>query len=626
MLRCTPPFRRLQLLARQGAWWQVLAELQEWPSRGCTPDVVALSVGITACARAAKWQDAIGLVSAMSKMGVRPNTVAYNSMLAACSTGQAWEMALGCLQHMTHLGLADVISLNSVLHGLAGGLQWLRALHLLQDAAAELSPSKLDAFTFNAAMNACRLQWVQSLALLQVMLQARLLPDVVTCSSLVSSCTSCSHWARALTVYYDILQVLPEGRYSLKLGPSGVVSAVSRNLMIQASTLCGQLNGKLPSAVAKFALGILVLTPLILLVPLAAIELLAYGLLLIVLAAAVSALTWWPPAPASTEKVKIMRAPGSLAGRLRSARAGGEHRRMAAVLREDSDELEAEELAEEVGSIVGAFVATRTDNELREEFNNLEEWYRQMGPEEGPFPVPYWEVVVRVLWRGYIYDYMNQRPRSIVDLGREDAGVVTYRNQATFVSAGLTFAEAFERTGRTFTITCTPTCGGPLLLLNRHTAPNMLIASAVCASSSMPMLVQAVRLLEKGPDGSVRPWPGVASLVRDGTMMADSPCHELAEMLNMRWSIVSQVNPHAVPLSLPLLLAGRLRRSSSAWASASMAAAEPLLRRHSGQQPGEDYFGDVPLLHGAEVFLPAEPSCTSCFTRLGRKAFWHQAL
>eukprot|EP00439_Symbiodinium_sp_Y106_P030012 s1836_g3.t1 len=166
-------------------------------------------------------------------------------------------------------------------------------------------------------------------------------------------------------------------------------------------------------------------------------------------------------------------------------------------------------------------------------------------------------------------------------------------------------------------------CGGPLLLLNRHTAPNMFIASAVCASSSMPMLVQAVRLLEKGPDGSVRPWPGVTSLVRDGTMMADSPCHELAEMLNMRWSIVSQVNPHVVPLSLPHLLAGRLRHSSSAWASASMAAAEPLLRRliwaslrtfqsWTGLPPRggwiynlffQDYFGDVNIVHDEMRFM-----------------------
>ena len=31
----------------------------------------------------------------------------------------------------------------------------------------------------------------------------------------------------------------------------------------------------------------------------------------------------------------------------------------------------------------------------------LQEWYRQMGPVQGPFPVQYWEVVVRVLWRGW---------------------------------------------------------------------------------------------------------------------------------------------------------------------------------------------------------------------------------
>ncbi|CAE7222088.1 unnamed protein product [Symbiodinium natans] len=447
--------------------------------------------------------------------------------------------------------------------------------------------------------------------------------------------------------------------------------------MIQASTLLSQQHGRLFSAAAKFAFGILVLVPLVLL------ELLAYGLLFFILTLAISVLAWWQPQPAASgEKVKMMKvaAPRSLSGRLRAARAAGDSRRMAAVLREaltpdlcgilheDADAAEAEELTEEVcktlqtiscsstslqavkamhasfgqsclylsgggmlgmyhigtvrqllddgllpdhlcgtsvGSIVGAFVATRTDQELREELNTLEEWYRQMGPEEGPFPVPYWEVVVRVLWRGYIYDYMNQ-----------------YRNQASFVSMGLTFAEAFERTGRTFTITCTPTCGGPLLLLNRHTAPNVLIASAVCASSSMPMLVQAVRLLEKAPDGTARPWPGVTALVRDGTMMADSPCHELAAMLNTRWSIVSQVNPHVVPLSMPFLLANRLRRCcSSAWAR--VGDAEPSLRRciwttlrmfqsWTGlpRQGGwiynllfQDYFGDVNIVHDEMRFM-----------------------
>mmetsp|Transcript_66414 Transcript_66414/g.156397 ORF Transcript_66414/g.156397 Transcript_66414/m.156397 type:complete len:513 (+) Transcript_66414:38-1576(+) len=444
--------------------------------------------------------------------------------------------------------------------------------------------------------------------------------------------------------------------------------------MIQALTVLSKLNGTFLPAAAKLVLAPLVLVPLVLL------ELLIYFAVAVVSLVVLAA---GSPCVASSEKVKIAEPLVScgLSKRLRAARASGDRRSMAQALREaltpdlagtlqeDAEETEAEELSEEVcktlqslsaagatatkvvdtlresfgesclflsgggmlgmyhlgtvrqlfedgllpdhicgtsvGSIVGAFVATRTDNELREEFSNFKEWFRQMGPDEGPFPVPYWEVVVRVLWRGYIYDYMNQ-----------------YRNQATFVSAGLTFAEAYERTGRTFTITCTRTCGGPLLLLNRHTAPDVLIASAICASSSMPMLVQAVRLLEKTADG-VRAWPGAPSLLRDGTMMADSPCHEMAEMFNTRWSIISQVNPHVVPLSLPFLLAKRLRRNGSGVWARTLAATETLLRRciwttlHAVQSwtglprrggwisnlMFQDYFGNVNIIHDEMRFM-----------------------
>ncbi|CAJ1410596.1 unnamed protein product [Effrenium voratum] len=258
-----------------------------------------------------------------------------------------------------------------------------------------------------------------------------------------------------------------------------------------------------------------------------------------------------------------------------------------------------------VGSIIGAFAATRTDEEMRRDLYGLEEWFRQMGPVAGPFPVQYWEVVVRVLWRGYIYDYMNQ-----------------YRNQATFVSMGLTFAEAYARTGRTLTITCASSTGGPVVLLNRHTAPNVMIASAICASSSMPMLVEAVRLLEKAPDGSLQPWEGATDLMRDGTMMADSPCRELEEMLNVRWSLVSQVNPHVVPLLLPRILAERASQlpgvfarsltNLERWTRRSIWATLHAFQNWTGlprqgcwisQLLFQDYFGDVNVVHSEMRFV-----------------------
>lgn len=199
-----------------------------------------------------------------------------------------------------------------------------------------------------------------------------------------------------------------------------------------------------------------------------------------------------------------------------------------------------------VGSIVGAYIATRTDAELRANLARADDWYYQMGPEEGPFPHFWGTVVLRVLRQGFIYDYQHH-----------------YDHQATFVSNGLTFAEAYARTGRTFTITCAPAGGGALVLLNRHTAPRVLIASAVCASSAMPMLVEAVGLLERLPDGTVQRWRG-GGLMRDGTMAADTPKDELKEMLNVRFSLVSQVNPHVILNSIPLYTAQCLRKEAAA--------------------------------------------------------------
>lgn len=188
-----------------------------------------------------------------------------------------------------------------------------------------------------------------------------------------------------------------------------------------------------------------------------------------------------------------------------------------------------------VGAILASFVATHTDEELRKELTRPETLFRILGPQQGPFLLSYWRCAWNFARQGFMFDHRD------------------FEHQCQVVSRSLTFAEAFARTGRTLTITCTPAEGGPVLLLNRHTAPRVLIASAICASCAMPFLVEAVPLFERSPDGSVRPWSArpVGSKFRDGTLSADVPRAQLQEQLNVQFATVSQVNPHVVPFAWP---------------------------------------------------------------------------
>ena len=69
--------------------------------------------------------------------------------------------------------------------------------------------------------------------------------------------------------------------------------------------------------------------------------------------------------------------------------------------------------------------------------------------------------------------------------------------------------QAYGHSGRTLNITCTPLKsrgnGAPPLMLNHIDTPHIDIASAVTASACVPGLIEPVVLLERGPDGALRP-------------------------------------------------------------------------------------------------------------------------
>mmetsp|Transcript_84436 Transcript_84436/g.126583 ORF Transcript_84436/g.126583 Transcript_84436/m.126583 type:complete len:302 (+) Transcript_84436:1-906(+) len=110
----------------------------------------------------------------------------------------------------------------------------------------------------------------------------------------------------------------------------------------------------------------------------------------------------------------------------------------------------------------------------------------------------------------------------------------------------MTFEEAYKKTGRVFCITLASTTKkAPPVLMNHVTAPHVVIASAVVASASVPGFVEPARLLVKDPDGVVR--SAGEETYFDGSIETDIPVNGLAEMLNCRFFVACQCNPHVVP-------------------------------------------------------------------------------
>ncbi|KAF3777913.1 Triacylglycerol lipase [Nymphaea thermarum] len=190
-----------------------------------------------------------------------------------------------------------------------------------------------------------------------------------------------------------------------------------------------------------------------------------------------------------------------------------------------------------VGSIVAAIVGTRTWPELqtffRDSWHSLK-FFDQLG---GVFTV-----VRRVMTHGALHE-IRQLQRML-----------------RHITSNLTFQEAYDMTGRILGVTvCSPRRHEPPRCLNYLTSPNVVIWSAVTASCAFPGLFEAQELMAKDLNGELVPYhrpvldgPEAAASEqrrwRDGSLESDLPIVHLKELFNVNHFIVSQANPHIVPL------------------------------------------------------------------------------
>lgn len=112
-----------------------------------------------------------------------------------------------------------------------------------------------------------------------------------------------------------------------------------------------------------------------------------------------------------------------------------------------------------------------------------------------------------------------------------------------------TFQEAYDRTGFILNVTVTGyTDHENNVLLNYLSAPNVLIWSAVAASCAVPQLFSPVELVCKNEHGVMVPYNCGHAKYVDGSISLDLPMKRLSELFNVNNFIVSQTNPHVLPL------------------------------------------------------------------------------
>lgn len=144
----------------------------------------------------------------------------------------------------------------------------------------------------------------------------------------------------------------------------------------------------------------------------------------------------------------------------------------------------------------------------------------------------------------FLYDILSGNRRAS-DVFKNDTD--HFRECVRANVGNFTFQEAFDRTGRILNIVVTPlNSGDPPRLLNYLTAPHVLVWSAAVASSSLPGVFEANRLVVKEADGWERYESGGKQQFSDGSMEQDLPMLQLSEMFNVNHFIISQANPHAV--------------------------------------------------------------------------------
>jgi TAG lipase/steryl ester hydrolase/phospholipase A2/LPA acyltransferase len=160
-----------------------------------------------------------------------------------------------------------------------------------------------------------------------------------------------------------------------------------------------------------------------------------------------------------------------------------------------------------------------------------------------------------------------------------------------------TFEEAHARTGRTVSISVSPTRERqkPRVLCH-YTTPNVLMNSAAVASASIPGAFPGATLRQRSSSGQSVPYMGTETWI-DGSLKGDLPMRRLSRLHNVNHFIVSQVNPHVAPVRRVTGKRGVIPFVSGAIVSSIRAQVVHQLELARGFTQSTPLYGPIDLAH-----------------------------
>ena len=248
------------------------------------------------------------------------------------------------------------------------------------------------------------------------------------------------------------------------------------------------------------------------------------------------------------------------------------------------------------GALVAAIVGTHTNSQYLKMFND-----------------------------GSLFDALSQGAGkfSFSLLRQQLIGIEEVATGIARVVPDMTFAEAFQKTGRSINITVSPAqLQQNSRLLNHITSPNVLIRSAVMASCAVPGVFPSVTLMAKNIHGEEQPYLPSRKWT-DGSFSQDLPAKRLSRIYGVNHFIVSQVNPAVLPLlsdpkttpDAALSLTNMTKSAASLWMRSSINASRKYLKLSPRMNMlidtvhklvEQEYTGDINIFPGFRYLKPSK--------------------